>query len=87
MEESHEEFGMQSLDDMHFEPPYVDITEEIDPAQELRDRIDALDTSCDGLFLIIDCAKYIGSAPDESEIKTHIRECEACHDANSDFLD
>lgn len=33
---------------------------------------------CDDLFLILDCAKHIGSTLEAGEIAAHLEQCEDC---------
>lgn len=45
----------------------------------LRGIVDALDTSCDGLFLIIDTAQHNGGAlPDRQDLEDHVYGCARC---------
>lgn len=46
----------------------------------------ALDTTCDGLFLIVDTAQHDGWSVDEAEVKAHIRECAACFERNGEYI-
>lgn len=50
------------------------------------EEMNALDTSCDGMFFILDTAKHNGWTPDSAEIAEHIRECRECFDRNSDLI-
>ncbi|MDX3260774.1 hypothetical protein PV336_16255 [Streptomyces sp. MI02-2A] len=57
-------------------------------AREAWSYVDALTIGeCDALFLIVDTARHIGSAPDLGEIREHIESCKACHDVNAGLLD
>lgn len=48
---------------------------------------DALDTTCDGLFLIIDTARHNGFPPRDTDIREHIRTCRECFDANAGLIE
>lgn len=37
-----------------------------------------LDTSCDGLFLLLDTAVHNGLQVSDEEIRDHVRECNTC---------
>jgi hypothetical protein len=56
-------------------------------AREIWFMVDALDTTCDALFLIIDPARHNGTTPDLDDIRAHIPTCQACHAINSGFMD
>lgn len=43
-----------------------------------------LDTTCDGMFLIVDCARHMGLEPDQEDIEQHVRECADCFDRNTE---
>lgn len=40
---------------------------------------------CDGIFLILDTAKHVGTFATRREIRAHVAECESCHEHNSDL--
>lgn len=46
-----------------------------------------LDTTCDGLFLLLDTAKHYGFTRDDAEIIEHIRECRDCFDRNAEHIE
>lgn len=41
-------------------------------------QLDHLDTTCDGLFLILDTARHGGWVPDFEEVGQHIKSCMEC---------
>jgi hypothetical protein len=55
----------------------------------MTDTIDlnALNTTCDGLFLLVDTARHNGFTPDDADIREHIRTCPKCFDVNAEHLD
>lgn len=46
-----------------------------------------LDTTCDGLFTLLDTARHNGFTRDDTEIAEHIRDCADCFDRNAGLLD
>jgi hypothetical protein len=47
---------------------------------------DALDTTCDGLFLLLDTARHNNVTATEEEVAEHIRECPECFERNAEHL-
>lgn len=46
--------------------------------------VDSLDTSCDGLFLIISTSRHVGGGvPDREAVEDHVRSCEDCFNRNA----
>lgn len=37
-----------------------------------------IDTTCDGMFLIVDTARHMGLEPDQEDVEQHVRECDYC---------
>jgi hypothetical protein len=44
----------------------------------LRSIVDALNTSCEGLFLIVDTAQHNGALPDLDDLNEHVYDCARC---------
>lgn len=41
--------------------------------------MDDIDTTCDGMFLIVDTARHNGWDVDPDEVQAHLAECGTCH--------